>query len=150
MANYLLSDKKDFVDFDSTLNSSLTEWKESNFGSGTYDNEGNLVIQKVTVSGDVNTSQASYGIELDDFQIGYNNAGNRQYSRMLKAHGLFIVRKVAGSLINPDIAYNNTGEDKEVGIISFNEDGINSDIKTVVNGKTVQVANIGTFHIIIW
>ena len=150
MAKYLLSDKKDFVDFDSTLNSSLTEWKASNFGSGTYDNEGNLVIQKVTVSGDANTSRASYGIELDDFQIGYNNAGNRQYSRMLKAHGLFIVRKVAASLINPDIAYNNTGEDKEVGVISFNEDEINSDIKTVVNGKTVTVANIGTFHIIIW
>ena len=73
MANYLLSDKKDLVDFDNTLASSLTEWKESNFGSGS------LFVGRDSILNFTDETSMTIEVHKPDLSDNKNNAWNYNY-----------------------------------------------------------------------
>ena len=145
----------------SWINSYLTTWKQTNFGSGTYSvgsgssltiEEGHsLNVGKVITNDSI---RAGEKLEFNDFQIVYTSGTARnQAVRITKPHGfMMLVKNITGDLLTSKLIKNESGSSITVLRMSFfmsTSDGITkvsktSSLDSVENGSTLSTSALET------
>lgn len=140
MPDFLIDDKKNLK--------SVDDWKTTNFGSGTYLNNGSLNIATDT-SVSFGGNGGSYSFNLDEETSDYKGSLN-----ITTPHGCAVLFGIG--FVRPEIV-NNSGKTITIGIITYkgksespySQYTVSSGLKVGGNDSSFPDAT-GSFNIVIW